>query len=171
MHNIPSKIINFIKNTVESWSIALEVKVKEGIGPIQLKQGILQGDSFCVRLFTLCLNPIAWCLRSTEGYTYSHDKQEKLTHLLCIRRWFKNISQVCAKSLTNNQDNKTQVWRHRAYLGSNKCATVDILRGKIKLSNENVQLSDTEELKVLNTNDHYKFLGKFENAAQLEESK
>lgn len=63
MHNVPLKIISFIKNTMESWSITLEVKlnnVKESIGAIKLKQGILQGDSFCVRLFILCLNPIGW---------------------------------------------------------------------------------------------------------------
>ena len=77
MHNIPAKITKFITNTVKKWSITLEVKInekKERIGPIQLKQGILQGDSFCVQLFTLCLNPIAWWLRSIEGYTYSHNK-------------------------------------------------------------------------------------------------
>ena len=63
---------------MESWSITLEVKlsnVKESIGPIKLKQGILQGDSFCVRLFILCLNPIGWWLRRTEGYTNLYDKQ------------------------------------------------------------------------------------------------
>ena len=65
MHNIPLKIINFIKNTMESWSITLKVKpnnAKESIGPIYLKQGILiiKAESFCVRLFTLCLNPIPW---------------------------------------------------------------------------------------------------------------
>ena len=86
LHNIPTKITIFIKKMTK-WSITLEVKInekKERIGPIQLKQGILQGDSFCVCLFTLCLNPIAWWLRSTEVYTYSHNKQEKLTHLFYV---------------------------------------------------------------------------------------
>ena len=32
---------------------------KEKIGPIEVNKGILQGDSFCVSLFTLALNPIA----------------------------------------------------------------------------------------------------------------
>ncbi|KXJ15567.1 hypothetical protein AC249_AIPGENE10323 [Exaiptasia diaphana] len=40
--------------------------------------------------------------------------------------------------------------------GLAKCATVDIVQGKIK--------SNTE-----NANDHYKFLGKYENSIQLEE--
>ena len=52
------------------------------------------------------------------------------------------------KSLTNNQDNKEHVRRHRTYLGLNECATVDILRGKINPSKENVQLSDSEELQI-----------------------
>ena len=37
---------------------------KINIGPIKLKQGILQGDYFCVRLYTICLNIIAWYIRS-----------------------------------------------------------------------------------------------------------
>ena len=45
MHNIPTKITNFITNTMKKWSITLEVTInekKERIGPIQLKQGILR---------------------------------------------------------------------------------------------------------------------------------
>ena len=30
-------------------------------------KGLPQGDSLCPRLFTLCLNPVAWRLRATEG--------------------------------------------------------------------------------------------------------
>ena len=49
-HNIPAKISNFVTDTMKKWSITLEVKInekKERIDPIQLKQRILQGDSFC----------------------------------------------------------------------------------------------------------------------------
>ena len=79
MHCIPDKIAKFITTTMLNWLIDLEIKTpdtKETIGPIKLNQGILQGDSFCVRLFTICLNPIAWFLRGTEGYTFSHHNQE-----------------------------------------------------------------------------------------------
>ena len=96
MDNIPLKITNFIKNTMERWSITLEVKLnnaKESIGPIQLKQGILQGASFCVRLFILCLNPIGWWLRSTEGYSYLYDKQRCYSPQLSRRVYRTNFGQ------------------------------------------------------------------------------
>ena len=37
----------------------------------------------CPRLFTLCLNPVAWRLRVTEGYRLSKPIVVKVTDLLC----------------------------------------------------------------------------------------
>ena len=34
---------------------------------IRFMKGIPQGDALCPRLFTLCLNLVAWRLRATEG--------------------------------------------------------------------------------------------------------
>ena len=45
---------------------------------------ILQGDSFVVKLFILCLNPIAWIIRGFEGYQPTHEKGAKITHLLFV---------------------------------------------------------------------------------------
>lgn len=52
--------------------------------------------------------------------------------------------------------------------GLDKCATVNVERGKIKKS-RGIKLSEEEEIKVLGSNDFYKFLGKFENFEQLDE--
>ena len=49
-----------------------------------------------------------------------------------------------------------------------KCAAVNIQRGKI-CPTPTINLSKNEELKMLNETDQYKFLGKYENATQLEE--
>ena len=51
------------------WETTIEVTTcngREKADPISIKRGILQGDSFCVTLFIMSLNPIAWYLRSTE---------------------------------------------------------------------------------------------------------
>ena len=171
LHNIPTKITNFITNTMKKWSITLEVKInekKERIGPIQLKQGILQGDSFCVRLFTLCQNPIAWWLRSIEGYTYSHNKQEKLTHLLYVDD-LKTYHKSAQKALLITNTAKSMFEDIGLFWGLDKCATINIVRGKLQTNQENVSISDTEKLKILDTDDHYKFLGKYENSVQLEQ--
>ena len=88
MHGIHNSLIHLIKPAMKTWRITLEVNTsngKETIGPIKVNRGILQGDSFCVRLFTLALNPIAWSLRSTEGYTLSPPPNQKIgTHVLFV---------------------------------------------------------------------------------------
>ena len=85
MHGIHNSLIHLIKSAMKTWRITLEVNTcnaKETIGPIKVNKEILQGDFFYVRLFTLPLNPISWHLRSTEGYTLSHARDQKITHLL-----------------------------------------------------------------------------------------
>ena len=80
-YGLPTKITALIKNIMKNWKITLDVQTKDGrakIGPITLNRGILQGDSFCVRLFTMCLNPIAWNLRNNEGYVLTKLKYQKL---------------------------------------------------------------------------------------------
>ena len=43
-----------------------------------------QGDALCPMLFILCLNPIAWKVRATEGYKLSKPISTNITHLLYI---------------------------------------------------------------------------------------
>ena len=51
---------------------------------ISFNRGLLQGDALCPRLFTLCVNPVAWKLCSTEGYRLSRPVGSKVTNLLYI---------------------------------------------------------------------------------------
>ena len=170
IHSIPTKIAQFISNTIKHWKITLEVKTavsKEYIGPIQLKQGILQGDSFCVRLFTVCLNPIAWHIRSTEGYSLSQSVKEKITHLLYVddlKTYHKshNKAALMARALKDKFQDIGLYW------GLDKCATVNVVRGKI-VQSTNVSLNNDEQLRTLDKNDKYKFLGKYENSTQLDD--
>ena len=87
MHGINADLIHLIKSAMKIWNTNLEVttnKGKEATGPIKVNRGILQVGSFCVRLFTPSLNPIAWYLRSTEGYKLSHAPDRKITHALLV---------------------------------------------------------------------------------------
>ena len=43
-----------------------------------------QDNWFCLMLFTLCLYPIAWNLKATEGYKLSKPISLKITDLLYI---------------------------------------------------------------------------------------
>ena len=68
-HGVPVVIIDFIKNIVKTCEISIEINTKNGkekIETIKVNRGILQGDSFCVTLFIMSVNPLAWYIRSIE---------------------------------------------------------------------------------------------------------
>ena len=51
---------------------------------IKFNRGLPQGDTLCPRLFTLCMNPIAWKVRATEGYMLSRPISIRVTDVLYI---------------------------------------------------------------------------------------
>ena len=76
MHGLERTVIKIIEKIVKTWETTIEKSIEvttcngtEKADPISIKRGILQGDSFCITLFIISLNPIAWYLRSTEGYS------------------------------------------------------------------------------------------------------
>ena len=87
LHKFPQWISDTIKNMCASWNTKIIARTKNGIEtyePIHFKKGLPQGDCLCPRLFTLCLNPVAWMLRATEGYKLSKPIIAKVTDLLFI---------------------------------------------------------------------------------------
>ena len=113
------------------------------------------------------LNPIAWYIRSTEGYSISKEKKNrKVTHNLFVddlKTYHK--SQSKATLITNIVKGMFEdiglSW------GLQKCAAVHIKKGKIMPSLE-LPLTSGDNIPVLGEDDYYKFLGKFENSVQLE---
>ena len=101
------------------WKITLEVTTDQGptqgpIGPIDVNRGIWQGDSFCVQLFTMCLNPIAWYIRSTEGYSISKDKNRKVTHNLFVddlKTYHKSLIEEMGRLFDMTQTEATRLLR------------------------------------------------------------
>ena len=51
---------------------------------IKFRKGLPQGDALCPRLFTVCLNPIAWKISASEGYRLSKPIDTTITDLLYI---------------------------------------------------------------------------------------
>ena len=51
---------------------------------MRFRKGLPQGDALCSRLFTVCLNPIAWKIIASEGYRLSKPVDTKVTDLLYI---------------------------------------------------------------------------------------
>ena len=53
-------------------------------GVIHFNKGLPQGEVLFPRLFTLCLNPVSWKLKASEGYKPKKAINGKITHLLYI---------------------------------------------------------------------------------------
>ena len=130
IRGVNADLIHLIKTIMKAWNINLEVttnKGKEIIGPIKIKRGILQGDSFCVRLFTLTLNPIAWYLRSEEGYKLSHAQDQKITHVLFVDDLKTYHASFRTKSCVRYKQPKEDVHRHWTGMGDKqvRCHTLE----------------------------------------------
>ena len=70
MHGIHNSLIHLIMKT---WRNTLEVNTsngKEKIGLIKVNREILQGDSFCVRLFTPCTESHCMVLTKHRGILF-----------------------------------------------------------------------------------------------------
>ena len=51
---------------------------------IRFERRLPQGNALCLRLFTLCLNPVAWMLRASKGYKLRKPIYTKVTVLFYI---------------------------------------------------------------------------------------
>ena len=87
MHRFPSWLCRAIQNLSRSWSTRIVTTTRKGrevSDIIRFRRGLPQGDALCPRLFTVCLNPIAWKISATEGYRLSNPIDAKVTDLLYI---------------------------------------------------------------------------------------
>ena len=134
-----------------------------------MNRGILQEDSFCVRLFTLALNPIAWYLRSTEGYTLSHAPDRKITHLLFVDD-LKSYHTSEQKAAVVSSKRKMMFKDIGLECGINKCAAVHIKKRSPNnqwKSCNTMPTYDDDNIPLIGDHDHYTFLGKLQNTQHL----
>ena len=169
-HGVPVVLIDFIKNIVKTWEISIEINTKNGkekIETIKVNRGILQGDSFCVTLFIMSVNPLAWYIGSTEGYNITCHRNEKITHSLYIddlKTYHKSRNKAAVMSTTI----KSMFTDIGFEWGLQKCAAVEVNRGKLT-EGGNLTVSKEESIQIMSKDDHYKFLGTVENSKQLDE--
>ena len=74
VHSLPIWPGEAIRKLCASWNTRVVATTRQGretSRKIRFMKGLPQGDALCPRLFTLCLNPVAWRLRATEGYRLS----------------------------------------------------------------------------------------------------
>ena len=87
LHRFPTWLKNVTSKLSASWNTRIQCKTDKGAeisDVIRFRSGLPQGDALCPRLFTLCMNPVAWMLKATEGYKLSRTIGSKITDLLHI---------------------------------------------------------------------------------------
>ena len=75
LHIFPIWFAKVMEKLANSWNTRIVAQTTQGkeISPtVRFKKGLPQGDVLCPMLFILCLNPIAWKVRATEGYRLSN---------------------------------------------------------------------------------------------------
>ena len=168
LHKFPCWINRCVKNLCSSWNTRIVAKTKNGAEiseTIRFERGLPQGDAFCPRLFTLCLNPVAWLLRATEGYKLSKPISTKVTDLLYIDdlKVFASSESKLHKVLTTTQAAMRDIGLE---LNPKKCSIINVKRGKQVCDGSKVELDNTTKIASLNESERYKFLGVLENLKQ-----
>ena len=87
VHRFPDWVGKMVSRLCATWNTRIVVTTKQGRETsdlIKFNKGLPQGNALCPRLFTICLNPVAWQLKASEGYKLSKPISAKITDLLYI---------------------------------------------------------------------------------------
>ena len=165
IHRFPVKLQIVLGKLMNNWNTVLVVPLEKEdytSEPIRITNGVFQGDVISGDLFTLSLNPVSWELSRYAGYTLSKPISTKITHC-----FFVDDLKTYSKSITNMINMLSEVKSKMAdgslEWNEKKCNVINIKKGKIELSDEEILLGDETKIKCLKSEDLYKFLGVPEN--------
>ena len=99
-------------------------------------------------LFILCLNPIAWKVRATEGYSLSKLISTKITHLLYIdyMKLFGTSENKMKRVMTvakNGMQSTGLNWNEK------ECAVIHVKRGQVEQGSGDMKIADLKPIKCV----------------------
>ena len=80
LHKFRQWLSRVVQRISARWNTRINARTRQGdevSEMIKFNEGLPQGDALCPRLFTLCINPIAWKLKAAEGYRLSKPINQK----------------------------------------------------------------------------------------------
>ena len=152
----------------KNWSTRIQCKTDKGAETsdvIRFRSGLPQGDAPCPRLFTLCMNPLAWMLKATEGYKLSRPIGSKITDLLYIDD-LKIFAASQTKLATVMKSTQTAMKDMGLRWNSKKCSLLHVKRSVQQEDNDSIKLDESFVIQSLKRESHYQFLGVLENIKQ-----
>ena len=102
---VPEPLRKFLNGLMNSWTVKYEAKSPRGkterSGPLRIRSGVLQGDSFSPLLFCLAMVPISHALNNTNyGYKMASGKLTK-TQLTLSHQFYMDDLKLYASSESN----------------------------------------------------------------------
>ena len=153
---VAKKIRRTLEKSVKTWRVKSS-SLGETLREVKIRRGTFQGDSLSSLLFVLALIPMSTVLNATRiGYWLGKNRGH-IDHL-----WFMDDLIVSAKNVAE-LDSVVQTVRVISddigmEFGIQKCAVVAIRRGRM-VENEGIDLPNGENIKSLDENEGYKYLG------------
>ena len=119
----------------------------------------------CPRLFTLCMNPIAWKVRATKGYLLSRPISIRVTDLLYIDD-LKIFAASESKLNTVLKSTKSAMEDIGLQWNPKKCSTIHVRKGVQVQDSLGIKMDESTVITSLKEGTQYKFLGVLENLKQ-----
>ena len=168
INRFPRWLSRVVTKLSKAWNTRIVTRTKLGVKiaeTIQFRRGLPQGDSLCPRLFTICLNTIAWKLKATEGYRLSKPIDTKVTHLLYIDD-LKIFAASAPKLNTVMKSARSAMQDIGLDWNPKKCSVVHIKRGVKVQDAESLAFDEASVIKCLEEGAQYKFLGLLSSTIQ-----
>lgn len=162
LHGISGPVVNLLKYLMTTWRTSLLLWSESGAvesEEIWIRRGIFQGDTLSPIWFCMALNLLSRLLNNTK-YGYIIDKQRNL-------RISHHLYMDDLKLYASSPDQLRRLLEIVAafsdsikmQMGVDKCAMLDVRRGKIQNTEDGVTLMNATNIPALNANDSYKYLG------------
>ncbi|PFX32844.1 Retrovirus-related Pol polyprotein from type-1 retrotransposable element R2 [Stylophora pistillata] len=163
----PTWLCKVIAKLCKSWNTKVVAITREGRQTserIKFNRGLPQGDALCLRLFTVCLNPVAWKIRA-EGYRMSKPINSKVTGLVYIddiKIFAASESKLerVMKMVKSSMEDVGLQWNLK------RCAVARVKRGVQVTAFSGGRVVESTRIPCLDDGERYKFLGVLESVRQ-----
>ena len=151
-------LIKFFENSMSKWQTIMSLQTEKSTittSPIKIRSGIFQGDSFSPLIFCLALAPLSLMLNDSKlGYEIKNQKINHLFYMDDLKLYAGNDEEL-EKLLKIVKEFSDDIGME---FGLDKCAKATFIRGRLTKS-QNIQLDRKTEIKDLEQEETYKYLG------------